>query len=313
MSASVFYKPLIVAGIAAALFTTAFTMPPINPHVASQGSVAVVAAPMRSMPSEAHTAAEDQREIRAAIKEQRAEAVRLAQEAEAARIAAEIEAQRVAAEAEAARVAAEIQAQSIAAEAEAQRLVEEEAARVAAEAEAQRLAMEAEAQRVAEVDAARITAKIEAPRLAAEATEAIGRAQDSESLRISSRTRPVQPPITITVNTKGNQAAIDACTGPVLYSGIPYLHLITEHDGCGGWNRFGWLQEGQVVNLVGNAPTLKTGSYKATQFVEVPRSNQRAPFVAFDGMPAVILQVCVPDALTRGLPLRTLLIGLDPA
>lgn len=320
MSSPRLYKPIFVAGIAAALFTTAFTMPPQAPPTALEPSVAVVA-PVSYLkaPDGLVQATEEQKQIRAAIAEQKILAV---------------SASRIAKEAEAARVAAELEAQRIAAEAEAQKLTEEEAerVRVAEQAEAERVAVETEAIRVAEqVEAARVAAEVEAPRLAAEQVEAVGRANDAYSLRIRSRTAAIQAPLTITVNSKGTQNAIDACTGPVFYSlNIIPSQLIAEHaecftpscpvdahmnpyNHCGGWERFGWVQEGQSVHIAGNLHGLKTGSYTATQFVEVPRESRSNPLAAFSHTPTVILQVCIPDALTPGLPLRTILIGLDPA
>ena len=148
--------------------------------------------------------------------------------------------------------------------------------------------------------------------------EAIQRAEDAPFTRLHSRTEAVREPITITVNLKG-EPEVDECAGPVIIDKVKKTQLIAEHDVCprsaygiGGWDRYGWLQEGQQVSITGGAPTLKVGNYRATQFVEFTRKYEGNIFAGFDHKPAVILQVCIPWGTYPDMPERTLLIGLDP-
>lgn len=111
--------------------------------------------------------------------------------------------------------------------------------------------------------------------------------------------QPVIPSgVNIHVGVAGNQATIDSCIGPVLFTGAPYPY-VAEHDSCGGWARFGSLSPGMKVNLTG----LLNGSYTVGNVVRIPQGSMSDALAPL-GNPNVVLQTCIPgtsDMIVVGL------------
>lgn len=111
--------------------------------------------------------------------------------------------------------------------------------------------------------------------------------------------QPVIPSgVNIHVGVAGNQATIDSCIGPVLFTGAPYPY-VAEHDSCGGWARFGSLSPGMQVNLTG----LLNGSYTVGNVIRIPQGSM-SDVLAPLGSPKVVLQTCIPgtsDMIAVGL------------
>lgn len=95
----------------------------------------------------------------------------------------------------------------------------------------------------------------------------------------------------INVSLAGGQNVVDMGAGPVLFplpAGFP--QYVAEHDYAGGWDRIGTLTVGTKVTMTG----LVTGDYTVGQTINVPKGSRTSTLVAFDTMPNLLLQTCIP-------------------
>lgn len=82
------------------------------------------------------------------------------------------------------------------------------------------------------------------------------------------------------------------CPGPIRYTnvGVPPEGFVAELGECGGWDRYGWLQEGYVVRMSGNV----TGNYMVHDVLALGApGNQK---LGFTDTPDVVLTVNNPNA-----------------
>jgi hypothetical protein len=87
----------------------------------------------------------------------------------------------------------------------------------------------------------------------------------------------------------GGQDMIDRCAGPVHYTPVQETFAVTEHDSCGGWERFSGIVVGETVTISG------VGTYKATGRGTVPKGGTMADVRnVLGGTPPAMLQTCVP-------------------
>lgn len=95
---------------------------------------------------------------------------------------------------------------------------------------------------------------------------------------------------TIPIAGSGGQDLVDACIGPVHYTPTDAFSLfITEHDYCGGWERFSSIGVGQTVTLPGY------GTYTVSARGQVPLGGTTSHVsAAFGGFPKAVLQTCIP-------------------
>lgn len=95
---------------------------------------------------------------------------------------------------------------------------------------------------------------------------------------------------TIYIAGSGGQELVDACIGPVHYTPTDaFAVFITEHDYCGGWDRFSGIGVGQTVTLAGY------GTYTAHARGQVPLGGTTSDVSAvFGGFPKAVLQTCIP-------------------
>jgi LysM repeat protein len=95
---------------------------------------------------------------------------------------------------------------------------------------------------------------------------------------------------TIYVAGAGGQSMVDSCIGPIHFTPTDgYSVFITEHDRCGGWERFSGIGVGETVTIPG------FGTYTATGRGQVPQgSTTNAVAAVFGGFPRAILQTCIP-------------------
>ena len=103
------------------------------------------------------------------------------------------------------------------------------------------------------------------------------------------------------------------CNGPILYNDttVDHIEYIAELGECGGWDRFGWLQEGNVVRLNG----LLEGNYMVVDVLALGApGNQK---LGFTDTPDVVLMVNNANApnemYTFGLVDYTKRVGTVPA
>ncbi|WP_251036711.1 hypothetical protein [Arthrobacter sp. ISL-28] len=101
---------------------------------------------------------------------------------------------------------------------------------------------------------------------------------------------PVPQVRTIYVAGAGGQALVDQCIGPIHFTPTDgYSLFITEHDFCGGWDRFSGIQVGERVDLAGY------GSYTVAARGQVPNGGTTNDVAAvFGGFPRAVLQTCIP-------------------
>ncbi|WP_442012962.1 hypothetical protein [Paenarthrobacter sp. YAF11_1] len=95
---------------------------------------------------------------------------------------------------------------------------------------------------------------------------------------------------TIDVAGSGGQELVDACIGPVHYTPTDaFAVFITEHDYCGGRDRFSGIDVGQTVTLAG------FGTYTVHARGQVPLGGTTSDVAAvFGGFPKAVLQTCIP-------------------
>ncbi|MET3901687.1 peptidoglycan-binding protein [Paenarthrobacter sp. 4246] len=95
---------------------------------------------------------------------------------------------------------------------------------------------------------------------------------------------------TIYIAGSGGQELVDACIGPVHYTPTDaFAVFITEHDYCGGWDRFSGIVVGQTVTLAGY------GTYTVNARGQVPLGGTTSDVSAvFGGFPKAVLQTCIP-------------------
>ncbi|ASN21231.1 hypothetical protein [Arthrobacter sp. YN] len=95
---------------------------------------------------------------------------------------------------------------------------------------------------------------------------------------------------TIYIAGSGGQELVDACIGPIHYTPTDaFAVFITEHDYCGGWNRFSGIDVGQTVTLAGY------GTYTVDARGQVPLGGTTSDVSAvFGGFPKAVLQTCIP-------------------
>ena len=95
---------------------------------------------------------------------------------------------------------------------------------------------------------------------------------------------------TIYVAGSGGQSMVDACIGPIHYTpNDGYSLFITEHDFCGGWDRFSGIAVGEAISIPGY------GTFTATARGQVPNPGTTNDVIAvFGGFPRAILQTCIP-------------------
>jgi hypothetical protein len=105
---------------------------------------------------------------------------------------------------------------------------------------------------------------------------------------------PVAPIINtnvINVPLAGGQAVVDLCQGPVLFTPVQQTSVIAEHDGCGGWQRFGNMQQGSIVTVTGKV----NGSYRIGGRANIAKgSNTDVIKNNFGGFPPLVFQTCIP-------------------
>lgn len=103
------------------------------------------------------------------------------------------------------------------------------------------------------------------------------------------------------VGLTGFQSVVDLGRGPVLWPlGAGYPPYVAEHDGDGGWARFGSLRPGNTVRMTG----LVTGTYTVGQIINVPKGGTTDEFKKFSVTPKVMLQTCIPGTS------RMIVVGL---
>lgn len=77
------------------------------------------------------------------------------------------------------------------------------------------------------------------------------------------------------------------CPGPMVYTDntMEQMEYVAELGECGGWDRFGWLQEGDVVRLSGNVD----GNYMVKDAVALGAPGNTK--LGFTDTPDVVLMV----------------------
>lgn len=93
--------------------------------------------------------------------------------------------------------------------------------------------------------------------------------------------------LAVVVNVAGNQAAIDACKGPVLYAGA----IIAQHDYCGG-TRFYALRVGSLVTLSGAA--VRAGTFRVASI-----ANSQVGSSAYTWPSQYMLETCLRSGAVR--------------
>jgi cytoskeletal protein RodZ len=91
----------------------------------------------------------------------------------------------------------------------------------------------------------------------------------------------------VVVNVAGNQSAIDACKGAVLYSGA----IIAQHDYCGG-TRFYALRVGSLVALSGAA--VRAGTYRVSAI-----ANSQVGSSAYTWPSQYMIETCLSSGAVR--------------
>lgn len=98
---------------------------------------------------------------------------------------------------------------------------------------------------------------------------------------------------TIYVGLSGFQPELDLCQGPVFmtrkptrFGNAPY---IAEHDFCGGWERFGNLNQGDVISFSGNL----NGTYRITGKDTVTKPSVSKMVKLTTGQ-EIYIQTCIP-------------------
>ena len=88
--------------------------------------------------------------------------------------------------------------------------------------------------------------------------------------------------------------ATGVCNGPILYTDIPdRVKYVAELGECGGWDRYGWLQEGNVVRLNG----LLGGDYMVADVLALGAPGNEK--LGYSTQPDVVLMVNNEDALNQ--------------
>lgn len=82
------------------------------------------------------------------------------------------------------------------------------------------------------------------------------------------------------------------CPGPIRYTNTatPQTEYVAELGECGGWDRFGWLQEGNVVRLNDKL----TGNYMVQDVLALGAPGNTK--LSYTSVPDVVLMVNNPDA-----------------
>lgn len=77
------------------------------------------------------------------------------------------------------------------------------------------------------------------------------------------------------------------CPGPIIYTdtAVDYTEYVSELGECGGWERFGWLQEGDVVRLSDKI----TGNYMVRDVLALGAPGNTK--LSFTSTPDVVLMV----------------------
>ena len=100
----------------------------------------------------------------------------------------------------------------------------------------------------------------------------------------------------IHVALRGGQDVVDLCQGPVVTTTVWETTVVGEHDGCGGWAKFGNMQTGAIVTLTGQV----NGTYRIGGKVVLPRLSYAYEMLpGFGGSyPPVVFQTCIPGTKT---------------
>lgn len=120
--------------------------------------------------------------------------------------------------------------------------------------------------------------------------------------------------LNLNVSVEGTAADLSTgvCNGPILYNdtSVEHIEYIAELGECGGWDRFGWLQEGNVVRLNG----LMEGDYMVVDVLALGApGNQK---LAFTETPDVVMMVnnayAANEMYTFGLVDYTKRVSTEP-